>query len=149
MKPRAHGRMTLCPAPPQGPFWCPGRCFGCLGRCWIFARGEPPRRRQAQGLSPMRPWAMASCSVLLYYYTLILYYYITSSILFYVNRTSFHQIERVFIKSCFLTPPPPWGGATAAAATAAAEEFSDRFQPPSHHAQGLNIAFGFPSLRCI
>ena len=42
---------------------------------WNSDRGGPPRR-QAQGLSPMRPWAMASCSVLLYYYTLILYYYI-------------------------------------------------------------------------
>ena len=57
----------------------PGAAAGALdlgpGR-WTLARGEPPRRRQAQGLSPMRPWAMASCSVLLYYYTLILYYYI-------------------------------------------------------------------------
>ena len=32
--------------------------------------------RCGAGLSPMCPWAMASCSVLLYYYTLILYYYI-------------------------------------------------------------------------
>ena len=38
----------------------------------------------------------------------------------------------------------PWG---ATAAATAAEEFSDRVQPPSHHAQGLNIAFGSPSLR--
>ena len=35
------------------------------------------------------------------------------------------------------------GGATAATATAT-EEFSDRVQPLSHHAQGLNIAIGFP-----
>ena len=34
--------------------------------------------------------------------------------------------------------------AAATAAAATAEEFSDRVQPPSHHAQGLNIAFGFP-----
>ena len=34
-----------------------------------------------------------------------------------------------------------------ATTTAAAEELSDRVQPLSHHAQGLNIAFGFPSLR--
>ena len=48
-------------------------------------------RRQAQGLSPMRPWAMASCSVLLYYYTLILYYYI------YVLPCIF-KVHRAFLK---------------------------------------------------
>ena len=77
----AHGRMGERPCARRrrgGRSWCPGVLFhGARGRCWILARGEPPRRRQAQGLSPMRPWAMASCSVLLYYYTLILYYYIT------------------------------------------------------------------------
>ena len=74
--PWAHGRKTLCPAPPRGRLCRPGCCFRCPAKCWIFARDAPPRRRQAQGLSPMRPWAMASCSVLLYYSTLILYYYI-------------------------------------------------------------------------
>ena len=56
----------------------------------------PPRRR-AQGLSPMRPWAMASCSVLLYYYTLILYYHIILE--FFYRELLFYTRENNF---------PPW-----------------------------------------
>ena len=79
MGPGPNGRMGERPCARRrrgGGSGARGCCFGWAGVRLILARGEPPRRRQAQGLSPMRPWAMASCSVLLYYYTLILYYYI-------------------------------------------------------------------------
>ena len=39
----------------------PGAAAGALELgpgCWNLPRGETPRRRQAQGLSPMHPWVL-------------------------------------------------------------------------------------------
>ena len=109
-----------------------GAVHGCPGCCFMVARGGVG---SWAGVSPrggarhrvFRPCAHGPWPLVVYYYIITPLSYII--ILFYVNRTSFYKIG-------------PREGATATA-----EEFSDRVRPLSHHAQGLNIAFGFPSLR--